>query len=864
MATITTAVYLEDAARTAGEAWTINGGTLTIRTDSRWHANSPASMTGSLAGVTISSSLGGQYKIDGTTVRWIPFDSGTGNVPAIGTSITQGAVSGYLLGVWASITSAPTAVAAAMPASGFIKFREVTGGTFTSGALSGIGASATGPDVVGWIEVVHDQAIAITVPRLGKFEVRGAWFDLGITTGSANQIVQLPTNGSTTTYVPGLWIANTDTPTTDDDYDFYPSIYAAAMIAANLGTDIRSKFVSMETNGSCRIGHNGTTNIGYVPPAGRKIRIPNVFGRQCATGTRATNAIPNATAGTRPDFTTTSAGYIDIEYFNTDWYLLFAQPYYVKMNHVGTFDYINISECATALDIYDGGNGMSQTLDARTVTLTSNFAGGRIEKWDCPRHAAGTTDHAFEVLNCIGQTIKNCRSGVITYARSTGMAYQFNQCYNITLENCSQFNANTVFTTCYDSIVRNHNHVDRYVGTTNTTTGIYVISILAASNNILVDGVVFGFNNTIVNNHPYAGVINIGQSKNIKFRNFGSRSAILNGGSANIIGYIYVSGGNNQNIQGQRCYVIPTRTGSISTTNSDKNVLYEHIYGDFADTLTIADLNTKFKGGSGTNTTTGQGSVYGTHFFDVFTSDTVGRVVLAFNEPTTETSYLVTTVAGTPQFTSAGNLVLNDVGDEVIIEMSYFALGHTGLSATAPTITGTNVSYSANARWGNHDIYYQIDTGSGWNGTWKNFTGANLNSESISASTGFKLKMRFVCAVASTTNLLTYISLLTTSTLSAQTDNLYPLDVSTVTLTGLQPGSEVRCYSGLDPATSILLDGVESSGTSFVLTHSLSSTAGYIQIFALGYQPIRLEVTYTSTNVSIPIQQVIDRVYINN
>ena len=308
IATITTNTYLDSAARTAGEVMTNNGGSLTVRTDTRWHANSPASMTGSLGSHTISATLGGSYILDGRNVRWMAYDAGSGNVPAIGTTvsgITSGA-SGYLLGVWASLTSAPSAVGSAMPASGFLKFREVTSSFVDNDVLSGITATANGADKVGWIEVVHDQASAMTVPRLGNFTVRGDWFDLGVTTGAANQLVQIPTNGSSTTYVPGVWIETEIA----NEYEFVPSLYAAGMITANLGTDIRSTFVCMETNGNVRIGHNGTTAVGYVWPAGRKIRIPNVFGRQCATGTRATNAIPHATAFTRPNFITTSAGYV--------------------------------------------------------------------------------------------------------------------------------------------------------------------------------------------------------------------------------------------------------------------------------------------------------------------------------------------------------------------------------------------------------------------------------------------------------------------------------------------------------------------------------------------------------------------------
>ncbi len=168
MGAATTPTYLDQGtARTAGEAWTINGSTasLTVRTDTRIHSNAPASFAGSLGSVTITE---GNYIWDSSAVRVLAYNSGSGNVPVIGTLVTQGGVSGYLLGVWASWTVAPTAAASAMPTSGFLKFREVTGGSFSAGALTGIGASAVSADVQGWIEIVHDQAASITVPRLGS------------------------------------------------------------------------------------------------------------------------------------------------------------------------------------------------------------------------------------------------------------------------------------------------------------------------------------------------------------------------------------------------------------------------------------------------------------------------------------------------------------------------------------------------------------------------------------------------------------------------------------------------------------------------------------------------------------------------
>lgn len=83
-----------------------------------------------------------------------------------------------------------------------------------------------------------------------------------------------------------------------------------------------------------------------------------------------------------------------------------------------------------------------------------------------------------------------------------------------------------------------------------------------------------------------------------------------------------------------------------------------------------------------------------------------------------------------------------------------------------------------------------------------------------------------------------------------------------LTLTGLNPNTEVRIY---EAGTTNELGGVENSGTSF--TYNYSYTADFdvdIRIAALSYinQSI-LGLTLTSSNTSIPIQQVTDRNYKN-
>jgi hypothetical protein len=78
--------------------------------------------------MTTSATVGGSILIDGTKVRELYFLNGNSlsTIPAIGTIITQGGVSGYFLGIW-DIAYQYIPSGAPMPYDGFIKFREVTG-----------------------------------------------------------------------------------------------------------------------------------------------------------------------------------------------------------------------------------------------------------------------------------------------------------------------------------------------------------------------------------------------------------------------------------------------------------------------------------------------------------------------------------------------------------------------------------------------------------------------------------------------------------------------------------------------------------------------------------------------------------------
>lgn len=855
IATITTDTYLDGGtARTAGETWTMNGGVLTIRTDTRWHADAPASMTGVLGAMTVSSTLGGGVLIDATAVRWMAYDSGGGVVPAIGTTITQGGVSGYLLGVWSALNAAPTAVGAAMPATGFLKFREVTGGSFAAGALAGITANATGADVAGWIEVVQRQAVANTIPRLGFFRTRGDWFYLDNTNGSASQQIQIPTNGGGTgTRVPAVWI---ETGVGTNVYEAYPAVLITWFNTTNLGTDDRCKFVLMEAGGTIRIGGDGTNSIGFLPPSGCRVRIPNILGRQSTSANGdANNIVPNATLATRPDFTTTSAGEIDFEYFMNDWYHLFSAAYKVRIVNSATLDIHSTSNEASPTELDNFVTGCYQA-GSTTLTMTNCPLGGTIENCKFYRPDAASNGHPFSLTGVSNLAFQDVSTGVIQYARSTGLV-NFSQCRNITSTGTFRIDAVTLTpSTCANFDFASVQYIDRLTGTTNSTTGKYVVTCAVSSDNIIVRSVDFG---GYANVHPYLGLFSASNCSNLTFRNAGTPSAPI-GGSTNAPANIFVDSGNNDGVRVQNCALTATRTGLWTTVNTSKNLTFENLRGTVGAVVT-ASVNTLGKGSRATsNSVTGQASVYGTHWFDMFYNDTTGGIWLAFNEPTAFSAdqYEAVSLGVGAGFTSAGQIVMPNLGDQIIFTMPYYVLGVTALANSAATLTGTNT--------GNFSYEYDIDTGSGFSGSYQTLNGANLSAESVSPTTGFKLKFRITCTTANASNALTYVRINTVSTLVAQQAALYPQDYATIELTGMVAGSRVQLY---DTTNNAELYNAVVSGTS--LTYATPYTADFNcrvrvmkQATVTAYEFVEFTESVTIDGVSRAITQTLDAVYNTN
>jgi hypothetical protein len=410
--------------------------------------------------------------------------------------------------------------------------------------------------------------------------------------------------------------------------------------------------------------------------------------------------------------------------------------------------------------------------------------------------------------------------------------------------------------------IKDTRHADQLNGTTTSTNAQYAIPIDTGCVNIKVDG--FAAFGNLANVHPYTGIVQVATgSTGIDVRNIGTPAAPYNCGSANAVGTVIVASV-MVNLQLRRIYAINTRTGVLNIANTVQGVVIDNVWGDDNDAQALAGINLTARGCRWTNSVTGQSSVYGRHWEDAWTSTTAGRILIACNEPLAGTADQAQITAGTPAFTSGGQIAMERVGDEVVWTMPYFALGATALANVAPVITGTNVTYSSANIWGNFFLDFQYDTGSGFNGTWLALNAATLSGiGAINPATGIKLKVRAQTRTAATTNALTYIRINTTTT-ATDRQIQYPLPRTELTITGFVSGSDVVIYDADLPAlgdgSNVLATGDAVSG-SFVFDYEGTPTIK-VGVFKGGYVPqVSPPIALTTSNSNYLVQQRIDRNY---
>ncbi len=532
--TITTPVNIDTLASKVGsDTYNINGGYLTVDQHTRYGTNQNTSA--GMGNITLSATLGGTIEFNSTLVRLIPYDTGTGNVPALGTTISKGSASGILLGVYSSLTVAPTTAGSAMPASGYILIRQWNETAYTTGALTGIGASATAADRAGWLEIVGVDALTTTVNRLNTFKVRGAYWDfLGTTTsGTRTTTYQIPTNGSLT-YIPGVEV---ETSAGSNVYEFYPNAGSRTALIANINTDAtRGKWCWITTGGAVSFGYDGTNSTGgYLPSSGLKIRVPNIFFQTCTAAGLTANSLPHATLATRMEFATTGGGAVDMDTCCMNWYMNFAQPFSVDLTNVFTFESMTMTECASPIAWSNVGVGQTGTANTRiALTMGLNFAGGTMTNCTWTRIAQEASGaYVTSWADCSGFTVTNNKfMSLLKAANATTGSATMTRVLNSTFTDTIIGGGRIFMIGCDTVTFTDTVYYDNIATTTGTALPMYVWDLgTAASYSLMFDGLSFG-GLTLV--QPYSGVLNIGIAGcvGIDLRNLGDASSPLDMGGS--------------------------------------------------------------------------------------------------------------------------------------------------------------------------------------------------------------------------------------------------------------------------------------------------------------------------------------------
>lgn len=520
-----TAAHIDD--------YLINGGYLTIDQHTRYGLGQNTSAV--LGDITMSAALGGTVEFNSTLVRLIAYNTGTGNVPPLDTTITQGSASGKLMGVYSALNVAPTTAGSAMPASGFILIRQWNSVAYTASALTGIGATATAADRAGWLEIVGAESLTATVNRLNLFKVVGDYFDLGTTDGVRATTYQIPSNG-TLVYLPGVEV---ETSAGSGIYEYYPCAGTRTALIANIATDaVRGKWCWISTAGLLRFGHDGTNSTGgYLPPTGLKIRMSNIVFNVCTQAALTANILPNATLATRYEFSTAGGGVLEIDKANFNWYMNLNQPFSIELTNVGITTALVLTECASPIAWSNVSVGQEAANTQTALTMSLNFAGGTMDNCTWTRAAqASSGNYVTSWADCTGFICTNQRTHSLTKAANAATgSMTLTRVINSTWDTPVLGGGRVLETTCTNVDFLDTIYYDHPATTTPTAIPMYAFDIASNCVNLTFDGLTFG-GLTLV--QPYSGILNIGAAgcTNIKLRNLGTPASPLDMGGEYVTG----------------------------------------------------------------------------------------------------------------------------------------------------------------------------------------------------------------------------------------------------------------------------------------------------------------------------------------
>ncbi len=882
MATVTSSVNLDTITRGAIEDITVsNGAVLTINTDVRYSAGAPSAGASSIGEVTCNASTPGTVFIDGRDVWWLGYTSGASTVVgynAVISGVTSGAT-GVFMNVTSGLAYAPVASGASMPSTGFIKFKSKNGTFATGEALQYAGTTlgtTSSAGQTGWIEVPVRETDGFTLAGNGTLSVSGEWFYLDDTTGVAGQIIQGPNQGGTGTRYAGLWI---ETASGVGTYECYPAITAGAgspwKLAVNSGiaTDVRGKFVEMLDSGRLRIGSDGTNNVGYVPPAGCRTRIGNVLLSASAVGTPALNALPNTSnLASRPDFATAQPGEVLVDKAMTGWYFYLNRFRNARMSHVALHDLFYFFTLGSRFYLEDVNVGCYNIAgDHYPFRASQCSQGGDLINCKLGRiGTAGSGDYGAYFDYCADITSSG-NSYYILNVRSATSAYasRASACTNFISTN-DAFYGSALGMGSTGATITNSKYCDNMFGNTITTFPPNGSIQLLNSTDVVIDG--FALVSGLTEVHNYGAIVAFDGAIGVQVKNIGTKSVPFNHGTVNPTTYSFymIASTSSSDIRLKRCYTTGATTAFFLGTSTGDDVVIQDCSGGYGLAMTTDTLvctNQQVKNLACASWGTANTVAVGSHFHNIFVNTVSGRLGVAMNEPSDDsTEYCVLTpLTGTAYtgWSRTGTLNLREAGDRIEWTWPYKVLGVNGFQNSDGVLSGTNTS--------NHTFYYAIKHyGDTSYSAWKLASAANLSAETPSADHGFDLKFLISGNTSNISNALTGAYLLTYASGTAQ-DVQYPLTENFVTVStnGLLANSRIQLYnvttSG-EMANEVIASGEYSLVFDSDWPDTEASVGDTLRLRAakLGYLPYEVLGSLSSAGLEFIVDQEVDSVYTTN
>jgi hypothetical protein len=829
--------------RNAGEDITIQqGAVLTI------DSYPQDTTSGILGDLNITS---GEIHIDGRRVREVAYNSGTGSLPTVGTALTYG-TSGTAKVI--NLTSG-TATSGVITITIQGVFEEPTG-TITDGSWSATITSSK----IGVLRVYGEDAVWDATNGTCTLRITGDWYEIALGDGTDNQSITLPHTGRQH----ALWI---ETGSGTNVFQIWHRVNTTASTVffdevADWGDSFECGFVFEHVPGTNTINFGTSTNGGN-PPLGARIRIPNVHLGTTTVGAPQTEIISNLLANhiTIVDSLVTENVFID------------------HLN-ASTVD-VTLSQTNGAT-ISDSALGISAANfivnNAAPVTITNScFRGGQNIGTEGPANVCQILD------NLGGITFQDC---VIVGGSNTnnGGALVLTTMANITFEGINKLvsleqdeNSMASLRCTISSRIINNGILLLLNGGIISNSGVNLQlgdiawgqltsrgnteDSLGILNLITTDTVRVNSGRYLTGSGvgPFKGAqITLGDSANITLQNFGSvLSKLDNGGFGTSV---FNFAGISNNVTFRRCYFTNLATPQmISTINSVSGVTFENCGTDYNDELEMDSSNFVAKGlhcasGDPEQATGVEGdlvNVVGTTFYDHFKSDTTGAIGLVFASPGNFYASNFQIVSGNPVFNGVGDLIMSTIGDQVIYTFPYEILGHTAFQNAALQLAGANT--------GNLLYEYDLDTGSGFSGSYQIVNGANLSAETISP-TGFRPRIRITTQSTATTS-ITGFAILTNTTLADQAANLYPLEQVLISASVLAD-SQVQFYN---VTTDTEIDNQFVTGTSYsyaVTTEASNNDVIRLRVTKKGYLGTETVAIFAGASLSFLISQVVDEQYV--